>query len=94
MFESFDAEHPLGSASIGQCHLARLKGSGKLVAVKIMYPEAEACFQSDMRTLRSFAQIAQPAYVSMLGTCVCACVFGLGWLAWVGWGLWPYHVGF
>ena len=25
VFESFDAEHPLGSASIGQCHLAKLK---------------------------------------------------------------------
>lgn len=35
-----------------------------------MYPEAEACFNSDMQTLRSFARIAQPAYVSMLGTYV------------------------
>jgi predicted unusual protein kinase regulating ubiquinone biosynthesis (AarF/ABC1/UbiB family) len=34
VFESFDAEHPLGSASIGQCHLARLK-DGRLVAVKV-----------------------------------------------------------
>lgn len=71
----------MGSASIGQCHLARLKGSGKLVAVKIMYPEAEACFNSDMRTLRSFARIAQPAYVSMLGAVWCFCVLlVLRWL--------------
>ena len=35
-----------------------------------MYPEAEACFNSDMKTLRHFAKIAQPAYVSMLGTYV------------------------
>jgi aarF domain-containing kinase len=35
VFEEFDAENPLGAASIGQCHMARLKGSGKLVAVKV-----------------------------------------------------------
>ncbi|TFJ87962.1 hypothetical protein NSK_000782 [Nannochloropsis salina CCMP1776] len=107
IFEFFDADRPLGSASIGQCHLAKLKvgreggreegreggrsgnsggrrgprGSGQLVAVKIQYPEAESCFNSDMTTLRRFAEvgsrggvdgrldgdgIAQPAYVKML----------------------------
>lgn len=66
IFEMFDADRPLGSASIGQCHLAKLKGTGQVVAVKIQYPEAEQCFNSDMTTLRHFAEIAQPAYVKML----------------------------
>lgn len=33
---------------------------------QVMYPEAEAVFWSDMRTLRHFARLAQPAYVAML----------------------------
>ena len=62
IFDSFDLENPLGSASIGQTHLATLKESGETVVVKVMYPDAEDKFYKDMATMRSFATIAQPAY--------------------------------
>ena len=32
---------PLGSASIGQVHRARLKSTGQEVAVKVQYPEVQ-----------------------------------------------------
>ncbi|KAM6502266.1 ABC1 family domain containing protein [Amanita muscaria] len=43
LFEEFD-QKPIGVASLAQVHAARLKGSGRLVAVKLQHPRlAEFC---------------------------------------------------
>ncbi|MBI4861523.1 MAG: AarF/ABC1/UbiB kinase family protein [Candidatus Riflebacteria bacterium] len=47
VFSEFD-DRPVAAASIGQCHKARLRGSGELVAVKVQRPEAASLFRSDM----------------------------------------------
>eukprot|EP00947_MAST-08B_sp_MAST-8B-sp1_P003688 g3688.t1 len=53
VFESF-SDTPIGAASIGQVHLAKIKGSGTPVVVKIQYPEVEAFFHLDMLTIKNF----------------------------------------
>ena len=65
MFEWIE-EKPLGSASIGQVHRARLRGSGREVAVKVQYPAVEELFRGDIATIRTFCQIAQPEHLSVL----------------------------
>lgn len=65
IFESFDPE-PLGSASIGQVHRARLKGDGRDVAVKVQYPEASQMFRDDMKTIRSFCEWLAPENIVSL----------------------------
>lgn len=52
VFEYFDDE-PIGSASIGQVHRARLD-SGPQVAVKIQYPGVVDSLDSDLETLKNF----------------------------------------
>ena len=64
IFESFE-ETPIGAASIGQVHRATLK-DGQRVVVKVMYPEVEELFRGDVRTIKMFAQIAQPVHVPPL----------------------------
>ena len=64
-FSEFDPV-PLGSASIGQVHRARLKTNGKVVAVKVQYPEAQELFQEDMHTIRSFCELLAPEHVVVL----------------------------
>eukprot|EP00957_Ditylum_brightwellii_P020425 1540026-Ditylum_brightwellii.AAC.1 len=64
IFSSFDPE-PIGAASIGQVHRAKLI-DGRPVVVKIMYPEVERIFRGDVRTIKMFAQIAQPVHVPPL----------------------------
>jgi ubiquinone biosynthesis protein len=49
IFSSFD-QTPLGSASIGQVHRARLH-NGRVVAVKVQYPGITATLDSDLRNL-------------------------------------------
>lgn len=44
------AEVPLGAASIGQVHLARLR-NGQRVVVKVQYPETEHFFHLDFMTM-------------------------------------------
>eukprot|EP00588_Corethron_pennatum_P015509 CAMPEP_0194265100 /NCGR_PEP_ID=MMETSP0169-20130528/444_1 /TAXON_ID=218684 /ORGANISM="Corethron pennatum, Strain L29A3" /LENGTH=553 /DNA_ID=CAMNT_0039005499 /DNA_START=51 /DNA_END=1709 /DNA_ORIENTATION=- len=56
---------PLGSASIGQVHSARLRG-GTEVAVKVQYPEAGQLFRDDMKTIRKFFEILAPENVISL----------------------------
>lgn len=51
IFSRFDPE-PVGSASIGQVHRARLD-TGEEVAVKIQYPGVAESLESDLRTLKS-----------------------------------------
>lgn len=71
IFESIDPE-PLGSASIGQVHMAVLKdkptgtATSKKVAVKVQYPEAQALFQGDMKTIRSMCEYLAPEQLVIL----------------------------
>jgi aarF domain-containing kinase len=56
---------PLGAASIGQVHRARLV-DGREVAVKVQYPKVEALFRGDLRTIRAFCELAQPEHLTVL----------------------------
>jgi len=64
VFVSFE-EEPIGAASIGQVHRAKLH-NGKEVVVKVMYPEVEDLFRGDVRTIKMFCQVAQPVHVPPL----------------------------
>mgnify|MGYP001052335498 CR=1 FL=1 len=57
VFETFDPE-PVGSASIGQVHRARLR-SGEDVAVKVQYPGICDTLESDLRNLTSLLTLAR-----------------------------------
>ena len=63
VFQEWD-EKPLGVASIGQVHKARLKRNGQLVAVKMQVPGIEKKFRSDIKTLKSFCRLAMPQHLS------------------------------
>ena len=52
---------PLGAASIGQAHAARLR-DGSDVVVKVQYPLARHHFMLDFKTVRTFAEFAQPEF--------------------------------
>ena len=58
VFSEFDPK-PLGSASIGQVHAARLV-NGEKVAVKVQDPAAEALFRGDIMAARHFCKIFAP----------------------------------
>jgi aarF domain-containing kinase len=60
-FLEFD-DIPIGSASIGQVHKARLI-SGKLVALKIQSPGAEKLFRHDITRARDFCKVFAPEQV-------------------------------
>ena len=60
VFEWVDPK-PLGAASIGQAHAARLK-NGDDVVVKVQYPHVKHHFALDFATVRSFARFAQPEF--------------------------------
>jgi predicted unusual protein kinase regulating ubiquinone biosynthesis (AarF/ABC1/UbiB family) len=62
VFEEFEYE-PIGVASIGQVHKARLRGSHKLVAVKLQLPDMERRFRADVGTIRMFCKLATPQFV-------------------------------
>jgi aarF domain-containing kinase len=63
IFSNWD-DIPLGVASIGQVHAATLKSTGEKVAVKLLVPNIEKKFRVDIRTLKSFCQLAMPQHVS------------------------------
>jgi len=63
-FATFDRE-PIGSASIGQVHRATLH-DGTPVVVKICYPHVERLLRGDVRTVKAFAEVAQPVHVPAL----------------------------
>lgn len=65
LFVEFD-DVPLGSASIGQVHRARLRRDGREVAVKVQYPHSLRLFRGDMATIRGFFEIAAPEQVITL----------------------------
>lgn len=57
-FEYFD-KTPFAAASIGQVHLAQLKGSSDKLAIKIQYPGVAQSIQSDIDNLMSILNVAQ-----------------------------------
>jgi predicted unusual protein kinase regulating ubiquinone biosynthesis (AarF/ABC1/UbiB family) len=57
IFSYFDPE-PIGSASIGQVHRAKLH-NGQSVAVKIQYPGVADCIDSDLRNIRMLLSIGK-----------------------------------
>lgn len=59
-------DEPLGAASIGVVHRARLARDGREVAVKVMMPGIEAKFRSDIGTVKRFCRLAMPQHVSAL----------------------------
>lgn len=64
VFCEFGAE-PIGSASIGQVHVARLASRpATQVAVKVMGKGVEERFRADIATLLSFCRLAMPQFVA------------------------------
>ncbi|KAA8491808.1 Uncharacterized protein FVE85_8290 [Porphyridium purpureum] len=63
VFDEFEFE-PCGAASIGQVHLA--KRNGQELVVKVQYPGIEAMFRADMKTIRTFCELAMPQHVPFL----------------------------
>lgn len=61
LFEEF-VDEPVGSASIGQVHKARLKGTSEPVAIKIKSPGAELLFKTDVKRARQFCQVSRMVY--------------------------------
>ena len=64
VFSSFD-EVPIGAASIGQVHFAKLK-SGEEVVVKVQYPEAERYFALDFWTSLKILEYVNPALIEVM----------------------------
>jgi len=64
LFSEFE-DVPIGSASIGQAHRAKLK-DGTTVAIKIMAPGIEEKFRNDIATILRFCQLAMPQHVAAM----------------------------
>lgn len=45
---------PIGSASLGQVHKARVKSLNEWVAIKIQYPDIDKAIDSDLKAIQSF----------------------------------------
>jgi predicted unusual protein kinase regulating ubiquinone biosynthesis (AarF/ABC1/UbiB family) len=53
-----DIDHePVGSASLGQVHKARIKATGEVIVLKIQYPGVADAIDSDLRSLKSFLKL-------------------------------------
>jgi hypothetical protein len=60
-------EVPVGAASIGAVHFATLAAlPHRQVAVKVQYPEAEAFFQLDFKTILLFFKLVNPQLVDVV----------------------------
>ena len=59
IFSEFDPE-PIGRASIGQAHIAKLATTGEEVVVKVQYPDSKWKFEADIRALRIFVDLVRP----------------------------------
>lgn len=59
VFSEWDDE-PIGAASIGQVHRARLRETGQLVAVKVQFPGIEHKFRADIETVEMFCKWLMP----------------------------------
>ncbi|PIS11107.1 MAG: ABC transporter [Bdellovibrio sp. CG10_big_fil_rev_8_21_14_0_10_47_8] len=45
---------PVGAASLGQVHKARIKASGEMIALKVQYPGVDKAIQSDLKAMKKF----------------------------------------
>lgn len=61
---SFWQDEPIGAASVGQVHRARLAKDGRDVAVKVQYPGIERKFRNDIDTVEMFCKYLMPQNVS------------------------------
>jgi len=50
-------QQPIGSASLGQVHRARIKSSGEWLALKIQYPDVDKAINSDIRSLKKLLSL-------------------------------------
>ena len=64
IFAEFEP-HPIGAASIGQVHRARLR-DGSDVVVKVQYPEVEANFRRDFTTIKSIFLLVNKVLLPVL----------------------------
>jgi predicted unusual protein kinase regulating ubiquinone biosynthesis (AarF/ABC1/UbiB family) len=56
--DQLEIDHePLGSASLGQVHGARIKATGERIVLKIQYPGVGDAIDSDLKALRSFLNL-------------------------------------
>lgn len=46
-------QEPIGSASLGQVHRAKIKATGKEIVLKVQYPGVERAIESDLKALKS-----------------------------------------
>jgi predicted unusual protein kinase regulating ubiquinone biosynthesis (AarF/ABC1/UbiB family) len=49
----------IGTASMGQVHVARIKSTGEKIALKIQYPGVDKAIDSDIRALKKLLQISK-----------------------------------
>lgn len=63
IFDSFETE-PVATASIGQVHIAYLKG--RKLAVKVQRPNVESDFRGDIRLMVAFMQLIKRLHLKML----------------------------
>lgn len=69
MFDEFDPK-PLGVASLAQVHLARVKGNGQRVAVKLQHPHLAEFCDVDMKTVEVSLRQSEPSF----------CLYCTNWL--------------
>jgi len=50
---------PIGSASLGQVHRAKLRSSGQWVAMKIQYPGVDRAIEGDLKALQSILSLSK-----------------------------------
>lgn len=48
---------PIGSASLGQVHKAKIKATGEWIALKVQYPGVDRAIESDLKALKSFLNV-------------------------------------
>ena len=76
LFVSFD-ECPIASASLAQVHRATIRGSGKVVAVKVQHPLIKAHSAVDMATMEVNAAVNwYQFYNNIISPYSTACSFG------------------
>ncbi|PXF47144.1 kinase UbiB [Gracilariopsis chorda] len=63
LFAHWD-DQPIGAASVAQVHRARLRESGELVAVKVLFPGMESKFTNDIQTVEVFCKYLMPQNAS------------------------------
>lgn len=58
--EQLEIEHePIGTASLGQVHRARIKGTNNFVSLKVQYPGVDKAVDSDLSALRKMLALSK-----------------------------------